>query len=168
MWEAYLIWSWQLQTSRNVPQSPTRSFCLEWRNHHNSRNWRIYLHLFRILRDWRRDERRSNSPKLAPSVRECDCNRKHFYRWRKLWKSIYRRVSRFEKGDEIWLPATREDGQNVRIKSAKWMFHHSLPLWCSSEWFGAQTAVKAVYASNLRPSRALIWDHKTVSTLPRL
>ncbi|MDG1449466.1 MAG: hypothetical protein P8Q93_06100 [Ascidiaceihabitans sp.] len=43
-------------------------------------------------------------------------------------KSIYRRVSRFEKGDEIWLSATREDGQNVRIKSAKWMFHHSLPL----------------------------------------
>lgn len=43
-------------------------------------------------------------------------------------KSIYRRVSRFEKGAEIWLTATREDGQNVRIKSAKWMFHHSLPL----------------------------------------
>ena len=43
-------------------------------------------------------------------------------------KSIYRRVSRFEKGDEIWLSPTREDGQNVRIKSAKWMFHHSLPL----------------------------------------
>ena len=43
-------------------------------------------------------------------------------------KSIYRRVSRFENGDEILLSATREDGQNVRIKSAKWMFHHSLPL----------------------------------------
>jgi len=42
--------------------------------------------------------------------------------------SIYSRVSRFEKGDEVWLSATREDGQNVRIKSAKWMFHHSLPL----------------------------------------
>ena len=43
-------------------------------------------------------------------------------------KSIYRRVSKFEKGDEVWISATREDGRDVRITSAKWMFHHSLPL----------------------------------------